>query len=228
MNKFKNCLSAEFDVKLYGKLTSFIGWNISYHPDGIKIDQRGYAKEILEQAGMLNANSSATPLPKTADLTSMNENDRALSTKYHATYRSLLGGLLYLATCTRPDLSFPVSVLARHLHQPTIRHILLLKQVLRYLVGTKEMGLKYKIFSYLSDSSLCAYVDADWKGCKETRKSTTGYVICINNTPVLWKTKKQSIIALSSADAEYIAQSKCAKQLIWARKLFWEVINNTD
>ena len=227
MSEFKTCLSAEFDVKLYGKLTSFIGWNISYHSDGIKIDQRGYAKDILEQSGMLYANPTATPLPKNADLSPANENDYLLSEKNHAAYRSIIGGLLYLATCTRPDLSFSVSVLARHLHQPTIRHLSLLKRVLRYLKGTVELGIKYKSSKKLTLLSLDAHVDADWAGCKETRKSTTGFIICINDAPIIWKTKKQSMIALSSAEAEYIALSECSKQISWLRKLFWEVFNKS-
>ena len=105
---------------------------------------------------------------------------------------------------------------------------MLLKRILRYLVGTFRVGLKYKSSKDLTTSSLSAYVDADWGGCKETKKSTTGYAICINNTPISWKTKNQSMIALSSAEAEYIALSECAKQLIWTRKIFWEVTNKTE
>ena len=176
---------------------------------------------------MIHANSSATPLPKNASFSFADSNDQLLSEKDHTTYRSIIGGLLYLATCTRPDLSFSVSVLVRHLHEPIARHLLLLKRVLRYLKGTIQQGLKYKNAKNLNISSFDAYIYADWAGCKETRKSTSEFIICINQAPIARKLKKKIMIALSSVEAEYISLSECAKQISWFRKFFWEVLNKS-
>ena len=71
--------------------------------------------------------------------------------------------------------------------------------------------------------SLVAYADADWGGCIDTRRSTTGFFIVVNDTPIVWKSKKQTGTALSSGEAEYIALSTCAKEVSWIRKLFWEI-----
>ena len=129
IKKFKTILFRLLDVRLYGKLSIFIGWNLFYHLNIIKLDQQGYIKEIFEQSGMLYANPTGTPLPKNADLSSANEVDHVLSKKDHPTYRSIIGRFLYLATYTRPDLSFCFSVLALHLYQPIIRHFILLRNL---------------------------------------------------------------------------------------------------
>ena len=226
MHEFKSQLAATFSVKLFGKLSSFIGWTINISDQTIKIDQRSYARALLQEHGLEQANAVHTPLPIDADITPKKENEPALNHKDHARYRSMVGGLLYLAVGTRPDISFAVSVLARQVHKPAARHLSYLKRILRYIAGTVTLGLEYpRSVQTLSPLSIAAHVDADWGGCRATRKSTTGYVITINGAPIVWRTRRQTIIALSSAESEYIALSECAKHLSWIRKLFWEVAN---
>jgi len=164
-----------------------------------------------------------TPLPLNADLLPAHPHERLLPPAEHSDYRSTIGGLLYLAVSTRPDLSFPVSVLARNVHAPTPRHQALLKRILRYVAGTVEYGLHFRSGVEISPDSFVACVDADWGGCKDTRRSTTGFLIAVNGAPVYWRSKRQTVIALSSAESEYLALSSCAKEVSWLRKLFWEV-----
>ena len=223
LNELKQNLSATFDVKLFGELRSFIGWNICRTPRGVKVDQRGYARSLLKRFGLDEANAVLSPLPEHADVLGAGPDDDMLTPKAHAEYRSAIGGLLYLAVSTRPDLSYSVTVLARQLHAPTMRHMVLLKRVLRYVAGTVTLGLWYRRSGPLSSTSLAAFADADWGGCKDTRRSTTGYIISINKAPILWKSRRQTVIALSSAESEYVALSECAKTLSWVRKLFWEI-----
>ena len=173
---------------------------------------------------MESANAVHTPLPVNADITYKKEDEEQLSSSQHSSYRSIIGGLLYLSVGTRPDISYSVSALARHCHAPTKRHMSLVKRVLRYVAGTVTLGLKYpRSGQTLSPRSIAVHVDADWGGCKDTRRSTTGYVITINGTPIAWRTRRQTIIALSSAESEYIALSECGKHITWSRKLYWEV-----
>ncbi len=92
------------------------------------------------------------------------------------------------------------------------------------IIGTGAMCTRRDL---VVPSSLVAAVDADWGGDKHTRRSTTGYVVTVNGSPIFWKSKRQTVIALSSADSEYVALSSCAKDVSWLRKLYWEVCHQT-
>ena len=135
----------------------------------------------------------------------------------------MIGSLLYLAVCTRPNISFSVAVLARQVHTPISRNLALVKRIMRYVAGTSDFGLLYPRSCPVVPQSLHASADADWGGCKETRKSNSGWVIAIYGTTIVWRTRKQSIIANSSAESEYMALFDCAKDVCWMRKLFWEM-----
>ncbi len=113
LQKLKTHLSTNYDMKIFGKLTSFIRWKISQKLDGIVVNQEGCSESMLKNYGMESANYVTTPLPKDADLSPARENEELFNTAEHKKYSSLTGSLLYLAVCTRPDISFPVSVLAR-------------------------------------------------------------------------------------------------------------------
>jgi len=206
-------LQGVFDVKLFGELKYFIGWNITRTPQGIKIDQQEYACTLLQKYGMERANAVQTPLPANAKLLPASEYEPPLNNSDHAAYRAIIDGMLYLSVCTRPDISFPVAVLARQMHAPVARHFTLLKRILRYFAGTTHLGLHYSRQGPLSPSSLGAAVDANWGGDQETRRSTTGYLIAINGSPIYWKSCRQTVLALSSAESEYVALSSCAKDV---------------
>ena len=227
MSWLKSNLKATFDVKLFGSLTSFIGWNISITSDYIKVDQQGYVRSLLQTHGYDRCNAVHAPLSKNADIIALRDDEMKLNSSEHTAYRSIVGGLLYLAFCTRPDLSCAVTTLARQVHAPGTRHMMHAKRVLRYVAGTACLGLKYSRSQLLSPKSFRAHVDADWGGDKDSRASATGYVIDINGTPVSWRTKRQTVVALSSAESEHIALSECAKQVKWMRKMYWEFIFKT-
>ena len=161
MTTLKEKLSATFNVKLFGKLQTFIGWEVNYLANSIKVTQTRYAKDLLTRCGMQNCNAVWSPLPTTADLTSAHDGDVSLSTAAHSEYRSLIGALIHLAVSTRPDISFAVCTLARHVHNPTDRHQFLLKRILRYVAGTTDYGIQYNQ-QPITESSLVAHVDADW------------------------------------------------------------------
>ncbi|KAJ8774133.1 hypothetical protein K2173_009564 [Erythroxylum novogranatense] len=137
----------------------------------------------------------------------------------NATHRSLVGCLMYL-TATRPDIQYTVSVLSRFLHCASELHMKAAKRVLRYLKGTSSYGIK---FTKSERFKLYGYSDSDWAGSVEDMKSTTGYCFAMRSACFSWYSKKQDIVALSTAEAEFIAATAAANHVIWLRKLLTDL-----
>lgn len=136
-------------------------------------------------------------------------------------YRSLVGSLLYISNGTRPDIAYSVGQLSRHLERPSEEHWKAAIRVLRYLKSTSDMGINYTG----SDKCLCvcAYSDADWANNKESRRSVSGIMVMINGAPVIFKSKIQQSVALSTAEAEYIVLSLCMQEVLWLKSLLCEL-----
>ncbi|CAL8992931.1 unnamed protein product [Prunus brigantina] len=128
-------------------------------------------------------------------------------------YRSMIGSLLYL-TASRPDISFSVGVCARFQSDPKESHLFAVKRIIKYV--SIEFGLWY---TYDTCVNLVVYSDADWAGCSDDRKSTSGGVFYVGNNLVAWHSKKQNSISLSTAEAEYVAAGSCCTQLLWMRQM---------
>jgi hypothetical protein len=127
-------------------------------------------------------------------------------------FREAVGSLLYLATYTRPDISFTVGMLGRTMAAPTAQDVVAVKRLMRYLSGTRDYGL---VLSGTGESTIIAYSDAD---CGEVyRKSTSGALHYFGEDLVHWTSKKQGCFALSTAEAEYVVASSCAQDVIWLR-----------
>jgi hypothetical protein len=135
-------------------------------------------------------------------------------------YLELIGSLPYLASTTRPDISQAVSLLARYRAAPTTAHYKAGLRVVSYLLGTKEMGL---VYGGTWQQTLEGYVDSDFAGDMDTRKSTTGFVFMLNGGPVSWGSKKQQSVATSTVEAEYIAASHAIKEGVWLGRLLGEL-----
>ena len=121
---------------------------------------------------------------------------------------------------TRPDLAFSVSLLARFQSNLGIEHWNALMHVVGYIKNTIDLGLTY---SRDSEISLMAYVDADYGRCRDTRRSTSGYVFIMAGGAVAWSSKRQATVALSTVEAEYVAMSRCAQQMLWMHSWLSEV-----
>lgn len=126
-----------------------------------------------------------------------------------------MGKLIYL-TITRPDVAFTVHILSQFMQRPTTVHMQAAKRVLRYLIANPGQGI---LLAAKSAAILTAYTDSDWAGCSNSRKSTTGFCILLGDSLVSWKTKKQQVVARSSAEAEYRAMALTTCEVTWLTHL---------
>ncbi len=214
---FREQLKERFDIKT-GPVDVYLGNRISVESDkfNASIDQTAYIDDLLAKFGLNDSKPVATPMVQRL---SNLERGQSVSKADHETYRVMVGSLLYLSCWTRPDISFAVSELSRFVSDPGVNHFQAAKRVLRYLKGTRDLGLKYSRPEGGKLNQLWGYVDSDWAGCLDTRKSTTGYVLMFNGAAISWKSKRQNVVALSSAEAEFMAASALVQEVIYLRRL---------
>jgi hypothetical protein len=149
---------------------------------------------MLKRFGMEDCKLVITPMQTSCKLSKYDDS----KSTYQRKYRSMIGSLLYVIA-SRPDVMQIVGKLAQFQVAPKESHVLAVKRVFKYLKGTKEFGLWYPKGKYLS---LTAYTDADWAGCIDDRRSTSGVAFYLGECLVSWISKKQSSIYLSTAEAE--------------------------
>jgi hypothetical protein len=123
---------------------------------------------------------------------------------------------MYLAVCTRPDISYAVGALARYMAKPTLVHWKEAIGVVRYLAGTTDYGITYG----MRDDKLIGYCDADYATDTDTRRSTSGYVFTLYGGAITWQSKRQPTVAASTTEAEYMAAAAAVKEALWLRQLF--------
>ena len=160
---------------------------------------------------------------KTAN-TSMREeclfiNESQASDKDIRQYQTIVGSIMFAMIETRPDIAFATSAVSRHSKNPSRTHMEAAKHILRYLSATKDRGITFGG----GDLTIQGYSDSDWAGDKEERKSTSCYVFMLNNGPISWCSKRQTTVALSSTEAEYMALTLAAKEATWLRLLITEL-----
>lgn len=142
-------------------------------------------------------------------------------------FRSIIGKLNYLASTTRPDLTYAVSYLSQFRECPHIEHMNAIRGVLRYLAGTANLGIRHE---RTGSKNIIGYVDADWAHCVIDRRSYTGYITMPSEGPISWESKKQPTVALSSTEAEYMALTNAAEEIQFLRNIAIEIewMRNTD
>ena len=138
-------------------------------------------------------------------------------------YQELIGCLQWIATCTRPDISFAASYLARYLGEPTDHQWQVAMGVVAYLRGTKEIGLTFGSGGTAGYKPLEGWVDSDHGGCLDTRRSTTGWVFEFCGSVISWSSKRQATVSTSTTESEYIAVSESAKEAVWLRGMLGEL-----
>ncbi|KAJ9523654.1 hypothetical protein QJQ45_019923 [Haematococcus lacustris] len=208
----KKQLSSAFKLKDLGEARWFLGMQLTRdRAEGtIKLDQQKFVQELVTANSKSAAHSK--PLPMAPAVKLVREGDALDTTLHH--YSALVGSLLYLTCCTRPDIAFAVGALARHMSAPTTQHWAAACSVLCYLKGTPDQGLLFG-----GVSGLQGFSDADYAGDKDTARSTTGYIFTLNGGAISWSSRLQPTVAMSTAEAEYMAASSAAKEALWLRKL---------
>ncbi|GJV38428.1 putative ribonuclease H-like domain-containing protein [Tanacetum coccineum] len=206
-DEFEALMKGEFEMSAIGELIFFLGLQVQQRPDGIFIGQDKYVQEILKKFNLESVRTATTPYeaPKPK---SKNELDNPVNVHL---YRSMIGSLMYLTT-SRPDIMFAVSACSRNQVTPTTSNLEALKKIFKYLKGQPKLGLWYPRESpfVLED-----YSDSDYVGANKDRKSTTSGCQFLGRRLISWQCKKQTIVATSSTEAEYVAVANCYGQVLW-------------
>ena len=177
-------------------------------------------EKLLERYGLQDANPVSTPMDLNVKLVA---NDGQSKPVDPVKYQSIVGSLPVCCIATRPDISQAVGALSRFNSAPTETHLTAVKRILRHLKGTINLSLVYK---KTENSEIIRYTDADWANDLDTRCSTTGNVFVMSGGPISWISQKQATVALSTAEAEYIALSTASQEAVWLQKLLADIDKN--
>jgi Reverse transcriptase (RNA-dependent DNA polymerase) len=216
LRSVKKAIAGLFEVSDIGSIKFFLGIELVRDVEAGKIwlGQRQYAKNVLKRFGMTDCKPRVSPLDTNTQLT---REGTPLDTS--VPYRELVGSLLYLATCTRPDISHSVGLLSRFVSGPTEAHWQAAKSILRYLSGTTGLGLLYGTTS----GPPIGYSDSDFAGERDARKSTSGSVFLYGGAAVAWSSKLQTVVATSTCEAELIAFAAAVKEALHVSKILNDV-----
>ena len=212
-------LKREFQIVI-SDLNYYLGIQIDILNDNsIFIHQTTYIRHVLEKFGMSECKTVKTPIETISNLKNYDSVEKS-----NLNYREVVGSLMYLAQVTRPDICFPVSFVSRYLDNPTAVHFTMVKRILRYLKGTADMGLLY---GDGGSQKLDCYSDSDFGNDVLSRRSMSGVLLKLGNNPVIWSSRRQNVVALSTTEAEYIAASEAVKEMIWLRRMVNEIFKKT-
>jgi transposase InsO family protein len=211
--EIKRALQKALDIKDLGPASLFLGMTITRDRAGrtVRLGQERLIEELLERFEMAKAHGRALPLDAGANLVPATDKELIDTCEKH--YSALVGSLLYLSVCTRPDISQAVGVLSRYMARPGVSHWGAARGVLRYLRGTSSLGLKWHPCT--GGDRVLGYTDSNYAGDMHTRRSTTGYVFVLHGAALCWSSRLQPTVALSTAEAEYMAACNAAKEGIW-------------
>jgi len=215
ISRLQEELATDFEMKNLGGLKYFLGIEVARSREGIFLSQRKYVLDVLTEVGMLECKPADTPIVQNHRLGEYP--DQAPTDK--GRYQRLVRKLIYLSH-TRPDIAYAVSVVNQFMHNPSEDHMDAVTRILRYLKASPEKGL---MFSKNSHLEINGYSDADWAGSISDRKSTSGYFMFVGGNLVTWRSKKQKVVALSSAEAKFRGMAKGLCELLWIRRLLTEL-----
>ncbi|GJY98629.1 putative ribonuclease H-like domain-containing protein [Tanacetum coccineum] len=205
--EFEKLMHKKFQMSSMGELTFFLGLQVTQKDDGIFISQDKYVDEILKKFGFLTVKTASIPMETSKPLL---KDAEVKDVDVHL-YRSMIGSLMYL-TSSRPDIMFVVCACARFQVTPKVLHIHAMKIIFRYLKGQPKLGLWYPKDSPFD---LEAYSDSDYAGASLDRKSTTGGCQFLRSRLISWQCKKQTVVANSTTESEYVAATNCCGQVLW-------------
>lgn len=224
VDNFEIHLPGSFNVSASGNATFFLGLRIERTREedkmALRIDQAAFARTILRRFGYENKPEAFSPLSSVETLVPNPAPPEDCNLANRSRYQSMIGSLMYLMLGSRPDLAYSIGKLARFSSNPSTQHMHAIDRVLRYLKAYPDKYLEWiPGGTVLPDG----FVDADFASDKSDRKSTTGYVFYLNGTLFSWSSKKQSTVATSTMEAEYIALFHASQQAAWIWQFYKQI-----
>lgn len=220
INDVIDMLRRSFDIVNLGNLSNYLGMSIERDDKGIfYLSQPKYIKRIIDSVGLHEAKISSYPLDPGYENIENSEDVMEDSTKY----QKLIGELLYVAVHSRPDIAATVSILSQRIKCAKDLDWTEAKRTVRYLKGTIEWKLKLGNDTEQHEESLIGYADANWAQNKRDRKSNSGFIFILNGGTISWACRKQTCVALSTTEAEYIALAEACQEGIWIGRLLEEL-----
>ncbi|KAH9659029.1 hypothetical protein KPL70_023708 [Citrus sinensis] len=222
IEKLKTQLNQEFEMKDLGEAKKILGMEICRDRarGKVSLSQKQYLKKVLQQFGMTEQTKPvSTPLASHFKLSAQLFPSTDAEREYilQVPYSNAVGSLMYAIVCTRPDISHAVGIVSRFMHNPSKGHWQAVKWILRYIQKTVDIGLLFERDDTLGQGVI-GYVDSDYAGDLDKRRSTTGYVFTFAGGPISWKSTLQSTVALT-IEAEYMAITEAVKEAIWLQGL---------
>ncbi|KAG8483777.1 hypothetical protein CXB51_022617 [Gossypium anomalum] len=209
--EFKAKMKDMFEMSDLGLMTYFLRMEVRHAEGKVFLGQRTFALKVLSKFSMENCKPTNTPIAVGMKLSNQGDHEPV----NESIYRSLVGCLLYLIA-TRPDILFVVNMLSRFMHCCNVQHFQVVKRVLRYIKGTLDYGV---LFNKAESLKLRGYTDSDWASSSDNMKSTSGYAFTLGSTMFCWSSRKQSMVAQSAEEDEYVAAANAVNQAIWLRKI---------
>ena len=221
LNGDKRDLCSKFKMKDFGQISNFLGIQFEVSKGSIKMHQSKFTAKVLEKFGMTDCKPKLVPCDMSTVKIDQNDDSSLLSDI--TLYREITGSLIYLMSCTRPDISYAVNKLAQRMNNPTNAHLSLAKHVLRFLKGTLNQGLVYSAVNEPID--IICYTDSDWGSDPIDRRSISGYVFQLSETSsvISYKSKKQPTVALSTCEAEYMALAYAVQEALFLKQLIFDM-----
>ncbi|GJR19824.1 retrotransposon protein, putative, ty1-copia subclass [Tanacetum coccineum] len=188
----------------------------------IGLSQDTYLDKILKRFKMENSKKGNLPLHHGIKISSdlCPKTDDELDKMSRVPYASAIGSIMYAMTCTRPDVSFALSMVSRHQQNPGEGHWTAVKNILKYLRNTKD---RFLVYGGEKELRVTGYCDASWQTDKDDSKSQSGWVFLLNGGAVTWKSSKQDTVADSTCESEYIAACEASKEAIWMKNFIGDL-----
>jgi hypothetical protein len=203
-------LSETFQITDEGECSWYLGMHVEQKTREIRIHQKQYTDQILAKSGFENITPAHTPV--TGKLTK--QDNHIANPTFRQEYQSKVGSLNFAANQTRPDISFATGYVARYASNPNQSHIDAVNRIFAYLNNDRSKSIQY---SGRHGFDLKGFVDSDFAGCEDSRRSTIGWVFTLAGGPISWASQRQKTVATSTLDAEYIAGAEAAKEAVWIR-----------
>lgn len=225
LDKVIDYLKQRFEITVIDA-TCFVGLEISRNRSTkqLSIRQTGHIRRMVERFELEHAKSCTIPMSPTLKFTRDGVADGALSKTVDVPYCQAMGVLTYITSGSRPDIACAVAILARFCSSPKLPHWMAVKAVMKYLACTSNLAITY---DGSKSDDLVAYSDADYGGCRDSRKSVSGIIVKHGGGPVVWKSSKQSTVAESTCEAEFVACSQTSSVVVWCRNFLQEVQNKS-